>query len=97
MDPTEAVTEQWRQAALDRDSEAQIGAFYDAFDAEIDAELSAEAGSFFADQLNNPDAARGYAQLAEELWEQSGKRVDAFVQSVGTTQCIRRAWLATRD
>jgi len=52
------------------------------------AELSALPGSFFADQFNSPDAAAGYAPLAEELWEQSGGRVDAFVQSVGTAQCI---------
>ncbi|GJM45508.1 MAG: cysteine synthase [Gemmatimonadota bacterium] len=52
------------------------------------AKLSAEAGSFFADQFNNPDAAGGYAPLAEEIWEQSGQQVDAFVQSVGTAQCI---------
>ncbi len=51
-------------------------------------ELSARPGAFFADQFNNPDAAGGYALLAEELWSQSGGRVDAFVQSVGTAQCI---------
>lgn len=51
-------------------------------------ELSARPGAFFADQFNNPDAAGGYAPLAEELWSQSGGRVDAFVQSVGTAQCI---------
>jgi cysteine synthase A len=52
------------------------------------AELSAQPGRFYADQFNNPDAAAGYAPLAEELWEQSGGRLDAFVQSVGTAQCI---------
>lgn len=52
------------------------------------AELSAVPGSFYADQFNNPDAAAGYAPLAEELWEQSGGKLDAFVQSVGTAQCI---------
>ena len=51
-------------------------------------ELSDRPGHFFADQFNNPDAASGYAVLAEELWRQSGERVDAFVQSVGTAQCI---------
>ena len=51
-------------------------------------ELSAEPGSFFADQFNNLDAAAGYAPLAEEVWEQTGGRIDAFVQSVGTAQCI---------
>jgi len=52
------------------------------------AEIAAQPGGFYADQFNNPDAAAGYAPLAEELWEQSGQRLDAFVQSVGTAQCI---------
>jgi cysteine synthase A len=52
------------------------------------AELCAAPGTFYADQFNNPDAADGYAPLAEELWEQTGGRLDAFVQSVGTAQCI---------
>lgn len=50
--------------------------------------LSAEPGAFFADQFNNPDAADGYAPLADELWAQSQGRLDAFVQSVGTAQCL---------
>jgi cysteine synthase A len=53
------------------------------------AELSASPNAFFADQFNNPDAAAGYAPLADEVWEQSHGEVDAFVQSVGTAQCIR--------
>jgi cysteine synthase A len=60
------------------------------------AELSASPGAFFADQFNNPDAAAGYAPLAEEVWDQSGGRVDAFVQSVGTAQCIRGVAKALR-
>ena len=51
--------------------------------------LSAAPGAFAADQFNNPDAAAGYAPLAEELWEQSGRSLDAVVQSVGTAQCLR--------
>lgn len=51
-------------------------------------ELSAAPNSFFADQFNNPDAASGYASMAEEIWDQSDRNVDAFVQSVGTAQCI---------
>ncbi len=51
-------------------------------------ELSSSPNSFFADQFNNPDAASGYASMAEEIWNQSGGKVDAFVQSVGTAQCI---------
>jgi cysteine synthase A len=52
------------------------------------AELGAAPGAFYADQFNNPDAAAGYAPLAEELWQQAGGALDAFVQSVGTAQCI---------
>ena len=52
------------------------------------ADLSAVPGTFFADQFNNPDAAAGYAGMAAEIWDQSGQRLDAFVQSVGTAQCI---------
>lgn len=52
------------------------------------AELSAAPNVFYADQFNNSDAAAGYAPLAEELWEQSDRNLDAFVQSVGTAQCI---------
>ncbi|MFO7587468.1 MAG: cysteine synthase family protein [Gemmatimonadota bacterium] len=52
------------------------------------AELSDAPGAFFADQFSNPDAAVGYAPLAEEAWDQAGGRIDAFVQSVGTAQCL---------
>jgi cysteine synthase A len=52
------------------------------------ADIAAEPGAFYADQFNNPDAAAGYAPLADELWDQAGGELDAFVQSVGTAQCI---------
>ncbi len=52
------------------------------------AELSAQPGCFFVDQFNNPDAAAGYVPLADELWVQSAGALDAFVQSVGTAQCL---------
>jgi len=52
------------------------------------AELTAAPGTFYADQFNNPDAAAGYAPLADELWQQTEGQLDAFVQSVGTAQCI---------
>jgi len=52
------------------------------------AEPSASPGAYFADQFSNPDAAGGYTPLADEVWDQSRGRVDAFVQSVGTAQCI---------
>jgi len=52
------------------------------------AELSAESQTYFADQFNNPDAAAGYAPLADEALDQANGAIDAFVQSVGTAQCI---------
>ena len=60
-------------------------------------ELSSSPNSFFADQFNNPDAASGYVSLAEEIWHQSGRKVDAFVQSVGTAQCITGVAGALRE
>jgi cysteine synthase A len=51
-------------------------------------DLSTSPNAFFADQFNNPDAAAGYAPLADEVWEELCGEVDAFVQSVGTAQCI---------
>ncbi len=51
-------------------------------------ELSSSPNSFFADQFNNPDAASGYEPMAEEIRDELDQRVDAFVQSVGTAQCI---------
>ncbi len=61
------------------------------------AELGHEPGVFQADQFNNPDAASGYGSLAEELLRQTGGRMDAFVQSVGTAQCIRGVGTVLRE
>jgi len=52
------------------------------------AELCEEPNTFAADQFNNTDATAGYAPLGEEIWDQSGGRVDAFVQCVGTGHCL---------
>ena len=57
-------------------------------------EISASPGAFFADQFHNEDAISGYATLGEEIWAQSGGRVDAFVQAVGTAHCLTGvAWV----
>jgi len=47
-------------------------------------EISREPNTFWTDQLNNTDSPAGYHSLAEEIWSQTGGRVDAFVQAVGT-------------
>jgi cysteine synthase A len=46
-------------------------------------------GSFWTDQLNNRDQLPAYHLMAEEIWTQTGGRVDAFVQSVGTAASLR--------
>lgn len=51
-------------------------------------EISTRPGHWWADQLTNHDAVRGYVPLGEEIWRQTGGRVDAFVQSVGTAHSI---------
>jgi cysteine synthase A len=50
--------------------------------------LSQEPGHWWFDQLNNADAAPGYYGMADEIWQQSGGKVDAFVQSVGSAHSL---------
>lgn len=54
-------------------------------------ELSMQPSHWACDQLNNRDAVTGYLALGEEIWQQSGGQVDAFVQSVGTAHSIHGA------
>ena len=60
------------------------------------AEISTRPGHWYCDQLNNRDGEAGYHALGEELWTQSGGRVDAFVQAVGTAHSIHGAAHALR-
>lgn len=60
-------------------------------------EISHLPGHWWCDQLNNRDGEAGYHPLGEELWQQAGQRVDAFVHAVstahsihGTTRALRR-------
>src|SRR2546425_1216376 len=55
------------------------------------AELSRRPGHWYCDQLNNRDGEAGYHALGEEMWEQAGGQVDAFVQCVGTAHSIHGA------
>ena len=59
-------------------------------------ELAREPGRWWCDQLNNHDAIRGYAALGDEIWLQTGGRIDAFVQSVATAHSIHGAADAIR-
>ncbi len=54
------------------------------------ARVAAEqTGAFWTDQLKNTDQLAAYHKLAEEIWSQTGGKIDAFVQSVGTAASLR--------
>lgn len=59
-------------------------------------EISRQPGHWWCDQLNNGDGERGYHGLGEELWQQSGRRVDAFVHAVSTAHSIHGTSRALR-
>jgi cysteine synthase A len=46
--------------------------------------LSREPHTYWTDQLGNHDSIAGYHPLGEEIWQQTGGGVDAFVHCVGT-------------
>jgi cysteine synthase len=74
-----------------RITEALIRDMIDTADA-----MSREPGNWWVDQLNNHDAASGYHALGDEIWQQTGGKVSAFVQSVGTAHSIHGAMSALR-
>jgi cysteine synthase len=56
---------------------------------EVARRLAAEPGSYWTDQLNNTDQLSSYQRMADEIWDQTGGQVAAFVQSVGTCGSLR--------
>lgn len=52
-------------------------------------QISQEPGCYWTDQLSNVDHIAGYHPLGEEIWEQTGGQVDAFVQCVGSAASLR--------
>jgi len=56
---------------------------------EVARGMSREPGTYWTDQLHNPDGIIGYAGLGEEIWRQTEGRIDAFVHAVGTASCLR--------
>ena len=58
--------------------------------------IAAETGGFWTDQLKNTDQLTAYYRMAEEIWTQTGGRIDGFVQSVGTAASIRGTGEALR-
>lgn len=55
---------------------------------ETSRQISEQSGHWWSDQLTNHDAITGYRGLGEELWQQSGGMIDAFVHSVSTAHSI---------
>ena len=58
--------------------------------------IAEKPGSYWTDQLNNTDQIACYVELGDEIWTQTGGRVDAFVQSVGTGASVRGVAMALR-
>jgi cysteine synthase A len=52
-------------------------------------EISRRPQTYWTDQLNNLDSISGYYPLAEEIWNQTDGKLDAFVQCVGTAASSR--------
>jgi len=52
-------------------------------------ELCRRPHTFWTDQLNNHDSVAGYHALGEEIWTQTGGKVDAFVHCAGTAASSR--------
>lgn len=50
--------------------------------------MSEEPNHWWSDQLNNHDAISGYHLLGNEIWQQTGGEVNAFVHGVGTAHSI---------
>jgi len=51
--------------------------------------ITEESGGVWTDQLRNTDQLSAYRTMAEEIWTQTGGRIDGFVQSVGTAASFR--------
>lgn len=50
--------------------------------------IAGETGAFWTDQMKNRDQLSAYEAMAAEIWEQTGGRIDGFVQSVGTAASL---------
>ncbi|MGH8133811.1 MAG: PLP-dependent cysteine synthase family protein [Steroidobacteraceae bacterium] len=56
---------------------------------EAATEISRQPRTYWTDQLNNRDSIAGYYPMGEEIWDQTNGKVDAFVQSVGTSASLQ--------
>jgi len=56
---------------------------------EVARKIAQEPDTYWTNQLENADTITGYYKLADEIIDQCGGRVDAFVHSVGTAASLR--------
>lgn len=54
-------------------------------------EIREETAGFWTDQLNNGDQLAAYRVMGQEIWRQTGGKVDAYVHGVGTGASLRGA------
>ncbi len=59
--------------------------------------ITERTGGFWTDQLRNEDQLGAYQKLAEEIWSDTGGKIDGFVQSVGTGASFRGTVEALRQ
>jgi len=50
--------------------------------------ISQQPRHWYCNQLSNRDGTAGYHLLGDEIWDQTGGRIDAFVQAVGTCHSL---------
>jgi cysteine synthase len=55
---------------------------------ETSRQISEQKDHWWADQLNNTDAEKGYYLLGDEIWQQTEGKVDVFVHAVSTAHSI---------
>jgi cysteine synthase len=51
--------------------------------------ITEKTGGFWTDQLKNTDQLSAYEKMADEIWTQTGGKIDGFVQMVGTAASLR--------
>ncbi|HMK81359.1 MAG TPA: pyridoxal-phosphate dependent enzyme [Xanthobacteraceae bacterium] len=51
--------------------------------------IARERGAYLTDQMQNTDQLAAYHAMADEIWGQTGGRIDALVQAVGTAASVR--------
>ncbi|QIP13117.1 cysteine synthase family protein [Spirosoma aureum] len=60
-------------------------------------QLSETIGTYFTDQINNPNSMKGYSRIGQEILQQLDRPVDAFCGGVGTAGMLMGVSRAFRE